>query len=168
MTEAQMKKARASYNRKFYTKKVDTYKKFKDDLQTKLTAQQLSREEYDRLVREERKKVNVGWYGTVRHAEDALQHAQDALASAQASGNQMDIDAALRDMNGIMQSMDSTNKLATQTWDDLTAMFPFPADESRYAVERDSYGQVKLDNEANSIPQYRTTLSGELELDGEN
>jgi hypothetical protein len=105
LTEAEMKEARASYNRKFYTKKVDTYKKFKDDLQTKLNAQQLSREEYDRLVREERKKVNVGWYGTVRQGEDALRDAQEALASAQASGNQIDIEAAVF---GLVRGMEAT------------------------------------------------------------
>ena len=64
MTAEEMRHARAGYNHKQYAKKIDPYKKIKEDLQLKVTANQMTEEEYERIVLEETEESQgwVVWY----------------------------------------------------------------------------------------------------------
>ena len=164
----ELKKARAGYNRKFYMKKVDSYKKFKEDLKQKMEAGQLPKEEFESLVREERKKISIGWYNTARVARvaaDALSQARADLASAQASGNKLDIAAAQQHLTSVAESMSEMQKMAYQTWNDIAELYPLTDEQHQGAVERDSYGNIKFDNSGHTIPKYCRNEDGEIEVD---
>jgi hypothetical protein len=168
MTAEEMKHARAGYNHRHYVKKVDPYKKIKEDLQSRVTANQMTQEEYERIIREERKKVRVGWYGTARLADDALQQAQQSLAAAQASGNETAIVNVRMEIASLVQSMKHTLRPARQAWKDLASMFPLPDGPDRFDVDRDSLGQIKLDDDGNPIVRFRQNGNGGIEYDGDN